>query len=282
MDSITVLDKGYVRIPPNGTNLVAPVHGDDLAPVNAARASFMKETLELKPADLRLLEFLAKEGHTSPYRHATITLEVKAPFMIARQWFKYRVGWEHGPDTAELVGVAVPEDLAPTFWEFLRAAAQWMPLGGDQFNHTPLTARNEASRRYVTLEPEWYIPGPSEWRSAPENRKQGSGAPLPAAAGEDLTAQLEEEIRAGLGAYRLAMEAGVAPEMARGFLPSMYFMYTVWRWTASVQGVAFFIWQRVMQEGAQDEITQYARATWELIKPYFPHSLDKLLPNPTD
>jgi thymidylate synthase (FAD) len=274
---ISVLDKGYVRIPPKGTNLVEPIHGDDLAPVNAARASFMKESLELTEADVRLLNFLANAGHTSPYRHATVTLEVKAPLMIARQWFKYRVGWEHGPDTAELVGVAIPEELAPHFWQFMRDAMEWLPAGDDQGFGDLMYARNEASRRYVTLPPEWYIPGPTEWRSAPENKKQGSGAPIPEAEGRYLTELLQEEITIGMAAYKTAIEKGVAPELARGFLPSMYFMYTVWRWTASLQGVAWFIWQRAVAKGAQDEITQYAKACWALLRPYFPHSLDKLI-----
>lgn len=274
---IPVLDKGYVRIPPKGTNLVGPVHGDDLAPVNAARASFMKESLELTEADVKLLNFLANAGHTSPYRHATVTIEVKAPLMIVRQWFKYRVGWEHGPDTAELVGVAIPEELAPAFWEFMRDAMEWLPAGDDQGFDDLLYARNEASRRYVTLPPEWYVPGPKEWRSAPENKKQGSGEPLPTSVGTVLTERLRQEIKYGLEAYDDAMAAGVAPELARGFLPSMYFLYTVWRWTASLQGVAWFIYQRAVAKGAQDEITQYAKALWAELRPYFPHSLDKLV-----
>lgn len=275
---VSVLDKGYVSLAETNLETIGinPIMGSDLSPVNAARASFMKASQQLNAADIRLLDFLAREAHTSPYRHATVTLEVKAPFMIARQWFKYRVGWEHGPDTAELVGVAVPEELAPYFWEFMRAAVGWLPLGGDQFREFPITARNEASRRYVTLEPEWYVPGPTEWRSAPENMKQGSGEPLPELDGHFLTLKLREEIYQGIKAYNYAMSLGVAPEMARGFLPNMYFMYTVWRWTASLQGVAFFISERTKHD-AQDEITQYAYAVWDLIRPYFKHSLDKLL-----
>ncbi|GAA4711409.1 FAD-dependent thymidylate synthase [Brevibacillus fulvus] len=275
---VSVLDKGYVSLAETnlGTIGISPIMGSDLSPVNAARASFMKASQQLNEADIRLLDFLAREAHTSPYRHATVTIEVKAPFMIARQWFKYRVGWEHGPDTAELVGVAVPKEIAPTVFDFLKAAVQWLPLGADQFREFPITARNEASRRYVTLEPEWYVPGPTEWRSAPENMKQGSGEPLPADKGHALTHMLKVNIQDGMLAYNAAMAQGLAPEMARGFLPSMYFMYTVWRWTASLQGVAFFISERTKHD-AQDEITQYAYAVWDLIRPYFKHSLDKLL-----
>lgn len=274
-EKINVLDKGYVRLA--NDKFVKPIMGDDLSAVNAARVSFMKESLELTQKDIRLLDYLANHGHTSPFRHATVTVEVKAPFMVARQWFKYRVGWEHGPDTAELIGLAVPEELAPYFWDFIRESLSWIPHGDDQGFWDLMYGRNEASRRYITLEPEFYIPKPTEWRSAPENKKQGSGEPLPEEIGAKLTKRLQEKIERGLKDFEHALKLGVAPEIARGFIDCMYFMYTVWRWTASLQGVAWFIYQRAVLDGAQNEITQYAKAVWALLKPYFQHSLNKLV-----
>lgn len=87
---INVLDKGYVRL----------VHhmGSDLTPANAARVSYDKESHELSGKDIRLLAFLANEGHTSPFRHAMLQFEVYAPLMVARQWWKYIVGSDHTMD----------------------------------------------------------------------------------------------------------------------------------------------------------------------------------------
>ena len=65
---VNVLDKGYVRL--------NDVMGDDLSVVNAARVSFDKESDELDERDKRLIQFLAREGHTSPFRHAIATFEV--------------------------------------------------------------------------------------------------------------------------------------------------------------------------------------------------------------
>ncbi|NDF94677.1 MAG: thymidylate synthase (FAD), partial [Proteobacteria bacterium] len=84
--------------------------GDDLSVTNAARASYMKETTAFRAADERLIAFLASNGHHSPFRHATVSLEIKAPIMIARQWFKYRVGAAHTPDSAEFLGIEMPAD----------------------------------------------------------------------------------------------------------------------------------------------------------------------------
>lgn len=87
---INVLDKGYVRL--------VNTMGDDLTPVNAARVSYDKESQELTGKDVRLLAFLANEGHTSPFRHAILQFEVCAPLMVARQWWKYVVGSDHTMD----------------------------------------------------------------------------------------------------------------------------------------------------------------------------------------
>jgi thymidylate synthase (FAD) len=72
--------------------------GDDLSVVNAARVSRNVESEELTEKDLRLLTYLSSHGHTSPYRHAFLTFEVKAPLLVARQWWKYVVGSDHTMD----------------------------------------------------------------------------------------------------------------------------------------------------------------------------------------
>src|SRR5690625_901004 len=87
---IDVLDKGYIRL--------VDVMGDDRTVANAARVSFDRRTEELAERDERLIRFLAREGHDSPFRHASLQFEVYAPLMIARQWFKYIVGSDHAMD----------------------------------------------------------------------------------------------------------------------------------------------------------------------------------------
>ena len=91
LQKIDVLDKGYVRL--------VDVMGSDLSVVNAARASFAKESLEMSMQDARLLHFLARENHMSPFRHALATFEFKAPLLVARQHWKYVVGSDHTMDS---------------------------------------------------------------------------------------------------------------------------------------------------------------------------------------
>jgi len=223
---INVLDKGYVRL--------VDYMGDDTTVVNAARVSYDKQTDELRDKDKYLIKFLAREGHTSPFRHATLQFEVYAPLMVARQWWKYVVGSDHTMD-----------------------------------------AWNESSRRYVTEKPEFYIP--SEWRSAPENSKQGSGEPVSHTLQESAQEALEDVIKQGINNYNYLINNGVCAEQARLFLPA-YGMYVRWYWTASLQSVAHFITQRLGYD-AQKEIQEYAKAIYELAKEKFPVSLRELIEN---
>ncbi|CAG7644964.1 FAD-dependent thymidylate synthase [Paenibacillus allorhizosphaerae] len=138
-----------------------------------------------------------------------------------------------------------------------------------------LDAWNESSRRYITEEPVFYIPQADEWRSKPENSKQGSGDPIAWELGEKHTRELMNYIELGIQKYENALADGICAEQARLFLPS-YGMYVRWYWTASVQSVAHFLAQR-LEHDAQKEIQDYAKAILELIKPIYPISLEQLI-----
>lgn len=66
--------------------------GDDLAVVNAARVSFSKEKTALDDKDVRLIDYLAKHNHWSPFGHVTLKIRVGAPIFLARQLVKHQVG----------------------------------------------------------------------------------------------------------------------------------------------------------------------------------------------
>jgi thymidylate synthase (FAD) len=204
MTKIDVLDKGYVRL--------VDTLGDDLSVVNAARVSYDKEVAEFSTKDAGLLNFLIREGHTSPFRHAALTFEVYAPLFVARQWWKYAVASSHVDDQ--------------NGW-------------------------NESSRRYITESEEFYVPSASSWRSKPENSKQGSGEPINASSGFYYTNKLNDTINEGVRLYHEAMSDNIAPEIARLFLPA-YAMYVRWRWTVSLQGVMTFLDQRLEHDAQKE------------------------------
>ena len=230
MNKINVLDKGYVRL--------VDTLGDDLSIVNAARVSYDKESSEFLERDQKLLDFLIREGHTSPLRHAALTFEVYAPLMVARQWWKYAVSSTHVDDQ--------------NGW-------------------------NESSRRYITEQEEFYIPASDQWRSKPENSKQGSGEPLNEDIGFTLMNKLSVYVDQGVKNYQYALDHGVAPELARLFLPA-YGMYVRYRWTVSLQGAYTFLSQR-LEHDSQVEIQEYAKAVKSLVEESFPYTTKSWIDN---
>ena len=66
--------------------------GTDLSVVNAARVSFAKVSNELSDKDEKLIKYLAKHNHWSPFGHASLQFRIKAPIFVARQLVKHQVG----------------------------------------------------------------------------------------------------------------------------------------------------------------------------------------------
>jgi thymidylate synthase ThyX len=126
------------------------------------------------------------------------------------------------------------------------------------------------SRRYITENEVFYIPGTGEWRSTPENRKQGSGDAVSADIGAKYLQRLRASVDRGLMDYKQALEDGIAPEQARLLLPA-YAMYVRWRWTASLNAILHFVSQRV-DGHAQYEIQQYAKAIYGIVHQQYPNT----------
>ena len=74
------------------------VMGSDLTVVNAARVSFDKHHTELEDNDEKLIAYLAKHGHWTPFGHPQIQFRISAPIYVARQLGKHQVGlvWNEG------------------------------------------------------------------------------------------------------------------------------------------------------------------------------------------
>jgi thymidylate synthase (FAD) len=67
--------------------------GSDINVVNAARVSFAKEVKEFDlEKDTKLINYLAKHNHWSPLAHTAVTIRVKAPIFMARQFVKHQIG----------------------------------------------------------------------------------------------------------------------------------------------------------------------------------------------
>lgn len=99
--------------------------GTDLTVVNAARVSFDKEALfewdheelclKLSDADARLVKYLARHDHWSPFAHTSVQFRVKAPIFVARQLVKHQVGGVWNEVSRRYVD-SEPEFYIPAEW----------------------------------------------------------------------------------------------------------------------------------------------------------------------
>jgi thymidylate synthase (FAD) len=168
----------------------------ELTIVNSARVSHGKYKTELDNSDIKLIDFLYKHQHWSPFRHVNLKFNLKMPLCVRSQFIKHRLGFVYG----EILGDDLPD------FEI-----------------------NEVSRRYVKGNLEFYQP---VWRKADENVKQGSGSEftdsdvkycefqkLNLKLSGSIKNEFEYQIRTSINSYNKLLELGVAPEQARMVLP---------------------------------------------------------------
>ncbi len=89
--------------------------GSDITVVNSARVSFNKESSEFSHQDSRLIGYLAKHNHFTPFTHPQITLRETVPIFVARQRFKHVVGFTYNEVSRRYVD-DTPEFYIPTVW----------------------------------------------------------------------------------------------------------------------------------------------------------------------
>ena len=188
-----VLDKGFIE--------VIDSLGDDLTVVNSARVSFGKRKEVYDKTDERLVRYLAKYKHFSPFRHLQVQFHVKAPEFVMRQWYKHVVGIETTSNSSA-------KDHA------------W----------------NEISGRYVPVS-DYYEP--SVWRKQSDDNKQASEGVLDDLQQKRMTDAYNDLMRKVRMTYDKMVKAGMAKEQARIILPLN--QYTEVYWTASFQAVMNFI-----------------------------------------
>lgn len=158
--------------------------GNDLSIVNDARASFEKASKELNEKDVKLINYLIKHQHTSPFRGVIFKFKVKAPLYICRQWWKHVIASNHNDEQ----------------------------LGW-----------NEKSFRYVSIDDsnEFYIP--QTFRKQSKSNKQASIGSIEETKNSIAITIYKQQCQVSYEAYSKLLDLGVGREQARGVLiPSVY------------------------------------------------------------
>lgn len=103
--------------------------GDDNAVCDAARVSFDKlASSYTQEQNEKLIKYLAKHKHWTPFGHTSLTFRIKAPIFVARQLGKHQVGLVWNEVSRRYVDSG-PEYYYPLYW---RAKAQNVKQGSSE------------------------------------------------------------------------------------------------------------------------------------------------------
>jgi len=224
---INVLDKGYVRYIDH--------MGSDTRIVEAARVSYNQPS-KGEEKDKKLLKYLFKNGHSSPFEMCKITFELKMPLFVAAQFNRHRM------QSLNYVShrYTEPEEdfYIPSVWR-------------KQSSHN-----KQVSDVVNDWEP--YAVG-----SFPVTEKYNGH--------EAVSECFELQCHTALHMYKSMVESGIGREMARMILPQNLYTrcYSCW----DLNNLIKFLKLRDHPH-AQWEIQEYAKAMKEITREHFPWTIE--------
>jgi thymidylate synthase (FAD) len=130
--------------------------GKDLSVVNAARVSFAKRKTVFDEADAKLIAYLAKHNHWSPFAHTCLSFRVSSPIFVARQLAKHQVGAAWNEESRRYID-SEPTVYYPDAWreraDNVKQGSGGTLTAGDSWliDLVYQTAMNDALRAYQTL-----------------------------------------------------------------------------------------------------------------------------------
>lgn len=240
--------------------------GNDDSVVNAARVSFAKEAINFTDEqNHKLIGYLAKHNHWTPFAHAFVTLRFKAPIAIHAQCVKHQVGFAMNTVSRRYVSDR-PELFIPEF----RLAPEGSIKQGSGEAFDVLYYACDGSRVEPKIcfmssdkkELQDYLDS-SEHKLFMAERTQ-----------DDLVGAYQGFCEQAVEMYLGFIKLGIAPEQARFILPQG--VMTEWVWSGSLQAWARFYTQRINPH-AQKEIQDLAHMAGEIIEPLYPHSWKALV-----
>ncbi len=225
--TIPVLDHGFIRYIDH--------MGSDKRIVEAARISY-KSPSKGDEADKKLLSYLWKNKHTSPFEIVKLTLNIKMPIFVMRQYVRHRM-----------------QNLN-------EISARYTELPNEFY--IPKEWRKQDTKNKQGSEVE------EDWNKKPTEEK---GSWWMGSKNEFLTFKTELVCKESYKVYQELIKEGVAREMARMVLPVNIYteIYTCW----DLKNLLHFISLRE-DAHAQFEIQEYGRAIKQICKELFPWTIE--------
>ena len=230
--------------------------GSDLSVVNAARVSFGKksdwiprvhngEAKKLSQKDTKLINYLAKHKHTSPFGHAFASFHVKAPLFVHSQLVKHK--FLRVNTISRRYVDSEPELFCPDVWRG-RSVDKKQGSTGEVKVEDYMPVLISSNKSTVIASDEFG----NTW---------------------DV---IEDQLDGALALYDALLKMNVAPEQARMVLPQS--MMTEWYWSGSLDAFADMCNLR-LKEDTQHETTLVAEQIDQIMLDLFPVSWQALMEN---
>jgi thymidylate synthase (FAD) len=208
--------------------------GNDKTIVQSARVSFGKDdATELTERDIKLVDYLIRNKHTSTLEHCNITFKFVVPLFVRSQHHRHRT-WSYN-EWSNRYRDLTREDNKPLFYE------------PKEFR-TQHKSNRQASNAEELINP--WVEEPDQWIQ-----------------GRRVDDAVKDHHQESVNLYNKLMELGVCREQARGVLPQN--LYTSYYGTTSLLNALKFIDLRD-HEGAQYEIQVVAKAMNEILTDLYP------------
>jgi len=131
-----VLDHGFVRL--------AGLLGGDRAVVDAARVCYSGRS-QGATRDRRLIAYLMRHSHLTPFEHAVFKFHVAAPIFVARQWFRHRMASYN--EVSARYSEVKDEFYIPKLWRAQGRGDKQGSVAAAALDHTALSAKLETQVR---------------------------------------------------------------------------------------------------------------------------------------
>lgn len=228
--TVNVLDHGYVRL--------IDWMGDDKRIVECARISY-KSPSKGEEQDKKLIEYLWKNLHTSPFENVKVTLNIKMPIFVMRQYVRHRMQ------------------------SLNEVSARYTELPNEFYIPDSWRKQDTKNKQGSTDEGYW---NPTVF-TVYDTSLGGGNQPLDI----DACSAVHAHCTMSYDLYQKLLEAGVAREMARMVLPVNIYteIYTTW----DLKNLLHFI--RLRDDShAQAEIQEYGKAIKGILKELFPLTME--------
>jgi thymidylate synthase (FAD) len=240
--------------------------GSDLSVVNAARVSFGKKSEwnpnyrdepPLYPKDEKLIKYLAKHKHISPFGHSFASFHVKAPIFVARQLVKHKfLRWN---EISRRYVDSDPEFYEPDIWRGRSVDKKQGSSGVLELDKMYAHGEYEHIKDVFEKEPKKY--GVYKDSLVPDL---------------SILDEVHECDEDTISIYRKLIAAGVSPEQARMVLPQS--TMTEWYWSGSLDAFADMCNLRCKND-TQYETRVVANKISEKLLDLFPVSWEALKEN---